>query len=163
MSNEMDKIDREILFFIQGDIPLASQPYLGLADFLDTTEDEICARIEKMKESGLIRRFGAMVRHAKAGFNANAMVVWKIEEGKRDDAAAILASSDAVSHLYSRPDYPGWPCNLFSMIHAREEDELRGLIDGFAGKLKGYSDGHKIFKTVREFKKTSMRYFAEGE
>jgi DNA-binding Lrp family transcriptional regulator len=163
MNKELDKIDKEILFFVQGDLPLTSNPFLGLADYIGVDEDEICGRIEDMKESGLIRRFGAIVRHRKAGFNANAMVVWKIAESKQDDAAAILAESDAVSHLYSRPAFPDWPSNLFSMIHAREEDELQELLNGFAEKLKAYSDEHKVLRTVREFKKTSMQYFMEEE
>ncbi len=159
----MDKIDKEILNFVQGDLPFVTNPYLGLADFLESTEKEICVKIEGFIESGLIRRFGAILRHDKAGFKSNAMVVWKIKEGKRDEAAQILAGSDAVSHLYSRPGFPEWPSNLFSMIHARSEDELTGLIDGFRNELLEFSDEHRVLRTVREFKKTSMRYFTEEE
>jgi len=159
----LDKIDKEVLNFVQGDLPLVTNPYLGLADFLESTEKEVCAKIEGFIESGLIRRFGAVVRHDKAGFDANAMVVWNIKEGKRDEAAQVLAASDAVSHLYSRPGFPDWPCNLFSMIHARSEDELAGLIDGFNNELHELSDEHRVLRTVREFKKTSMRYFTEEE
>ena len=91
------------------------------------------------------------------------MVVWNINVGKRDEAAEVLAGSDAVSHLYSRPGFPDWPSNLFSMIHARSEDELIGLIDGFKDELKELCDEHRVLRTVREFKKTSMRYFTEEE
>lgn len=159
----MDEIDREILLFVQDDLPLQSGPYAALAEKLDISEEEICSRLAGHIESGVIRRFGAVLRHGKAGFVANALVVWDVDESRLDEAAAVLAGSDAVSHLYARPVFEGWPYGLYSMIHARDDEELNGLIDTFAGELAGMVNGHKVLRSKREFKKTSMKYFTGEE
>jgi DNA-binding Lrp family transcriptional regulator len=161
MSEMLDAIDETVLLFAQGDLPLMPRPYADLARTIEISEEEICSRLRRFNESGLIRRFGAILRHDKAGYRANAMVVWKITGGKQDEAAAILAKDDAVSHLYSRPAFPGWPCNLFSMLHARDENELAGILSNLRRRLSQYSDANRVFRSIREFKKTSMKYFAE--
>ncbi len=159
----MDKVDREILLFIQGDLPLVSKPYAEFAKGLGIDEIEVCDRIAGYVESGLIRRFGAVLRHGKAGYSANALVVWEVDDAKRDEAASVLAESDAVSHLYARPAFKEWPYNLYSMVHARSEDELKRLTGSFVEKLAGLVKSHRVLRSVREFKKTSMKYFTGDE
>jgi DNA-binding Lrp family transcriptional regulator len=155
----INAVDREILIFVQDDLPLVPRPYAGLAERLGVSEDEICARLTSLSENGIIRRFGAVVRHAEAGYKANALVVWDIGDKDLDDAASILAASDAVSHLYARPTFTGWPYNLYSMIHTRDEKELDEVVNIFAEKLSNFRKGHRVLRSLREFKKTSMKYF----
>jgi len=156
-----DKIDRAILRYVQDDLPLVRSPYRELSESVGISEDEICVRLQAMLDGGLIRRFGAILRHNVAGYHANAMVVWEVVDGSRESAADVLLHSDAVSHLYSRPDYPGWPCNLFSMVHARDENELEVILYDLRNKLSELIDDYHVLRSVREFKKTSMKYFEE--
>ncbi|HDS31175.1 MAG TPA: Lrp/AsnC family transcriptional regulator [Firmicutes bacterium] len=157
----IDEIDRQILLFVQDDLPLESRPYAMLSEKLGISEDEICARLRKFSKGGLIRRFGAIIRHAKAGYSANAMVVWRIDESDLDKAAAILTESDSVSHLYARQPSADWQFNLYSMIHARDDSELTSIIKSLAGKVGSLCDEYRILKTIREFIKSSMMYFKE--
>ncbi len=39
-----------------------------------------------------MRRFASILNHRKAGFSANAMVVWDIDEKKSQDIGEIAAS-----------------------------------------------------------------------
>jgi DNA-binding Lrp family transcriptional regulator len=158
----IDPIDREILIFVQDDIPLESHPYSTLAQKLHLSEDEICARLRKLCETGLIRRFGAILRHVNAGYAANAMVVWKVEDSHLDQAASILAASDSVSHVYARPSFDEWPYKLYSMIHAHNDRELERIIHDLARKIGSLSEEFRVLRSVREFKKSSMKYFIES-
>jgi siroheme decarboxylase len=157
----IDPVDREILLFVQEDLPLDPHPYAKLSERLTISENEICSRLVRFHETGLIRRFGAILRHEKAGFKANAMVVWRVDEGDLDKAGSILATSISVSHLYSRPTFDNWPFNLYSMIHARDNDDLENIINNLATMVGSLSHEYRILKSIREYKKTSMNYFTE--
>lgn len=159
----VDSIDRKIIRFVQDDLPLVSRPYAYFAHQEGISEEEVCNRLQSLSERGIIRRFGAVVRHQKAGYKSNAMVVWMVDESLCDDAAEILGASDAVSHLYERKTFPDWKYNLFSMIHAKSDSELEHIIDNFAQALKNIAQDYKVLRSVREFKKTSMKYFTETD
>jgi DNA-binding Lrp family transcriptional regulator len=157
LNNTNDEIDKHIIAFIQGDIPLESRPYNKLADKLRISEDEVQARIHKMMSKGLLRRFGAVLRHQKAGFDSNAMVAWGVEEEEADEKAQLMAGHDEVSHCYLRETPPEFGYNLFTMIHARNEKELQAIISRISSET-GLSR-YTVIKSIKEFKKTSMTYY----
>jgi len=70
----IDELDKKIIGFIQGDLPLDPKPFAVMADKIGITEDEFVERIRSLKKRGIIRRFGATLRHQEAGFSSNAMI-----------------------------------------------------------------------------------------
>jgi hypothetical protein len=68
-----------------------------------------------------------MLRHQSAGFTANGMSVWDVPDADVARVGAILDGFPDVSHAYERPRFPGWPYNVFGMIHAHTEDECRAV------------------------------------
>ena len=72
MSVQMDDKDRAILDLLQDSIPVTMRPYEALAQKLDISEEEVLTRILRMKEEGVIRRVGAILRHKRAGYAYNA-------------------------------------------------------------------------------------------
>ena len=157
----IDLIDKKILRFVQDDLPLTSRPYADFSKRENISESEIVSRLRRLKESGVIRRYGAVVRHRKAGYSANAMVVWMVHKHKLDEAASILNKSDSVSHLYERKTFPGWDYNLYSMIHAKSDEDLVVTLSSFVQQLDSMISEYMILRSIREFKKTSMKYFIE--
>lgn len=153
----MDAVDRQIIKLVQGDIPLKGQPFKELAETIGVSEEELLKRIRYMQENGIIRRFGAVVRHNRAGFTVNAMVAFKVDESKADEAGYKLADFKEVSHCYLREVPEDFGYNLFAMIHAMSEEELAGIIKRIEEKT-GISE-YKVFKSIREMKKVSMTYF----
>lgn len=153
----IDDIDRRILAEIQGDIPVNPRPFKVLADKLDLDENEVITRIVRLEEQGIIRRLAAVLRHRDAGYVVNAMVAWKVEPDRLDQVGESLAKFSAVSHCYDREVPLDFGYNLFSMIHARSQEELTALIQEMK-KVTGISD-YQVIPTIREFKKLSMKYF----
>ena len=151
-----DEDDRKILKLLQGDIPVESHPFRDLAQAMNISEEDIISRVQNLQKKGAIRRWGAVLRHQQAGFIANAMVAWKVGAGQADESGNIMAVFKEISHCYLRqvPDEFGY--NMFSMIHARSDKELRELIDRVSEQT-GLTD-YIVIKSLKEFKKASMKY-----
>ncbi|HEX2014130.1 MAG TPA: Lrp/AsnC family transcriptional regulator, partial [Nitrososphaera sp.] len=106
---------------------------------------------------GIMRRFAAILRHRDAGFLANGMVVWHVDEDKVDDAGFKLAAFPQVCHCYRRPVYPDWRFNLFSMVHARSLQAAEKMAEEMS-QVVGIKD-YQILFSSREFKKERVKYF----
>ncbi len=149
-------IDREIIRFIQGDIPVESRPFASQADTLDLSEEEIVERVKNLQDQGVIRRFAAILRHYNAGFNVNAMVAWKVALEDADRVGKIMAGFNEVSHCYLREVPEEFGYNLFSMIHARSNEQIDTLLNELSSRTS-ISD-YVVIRSIRELKKASMEY-----
>ncbi len=153
----MDEKTANILKELQNDFKLEAKPFKRIANKLGISEEEVIATISRCNEEGIIRRIGVAIKPQKAGFVANALTAWKVPEDKIHEVGSELAEMKEVSHCYDRDCPDGWDYNLFVMIHSQTKDELDQIIKNISSRydLKEY----KVFNTVRELKKTSMKYF----
>ncbi|MCX5673174.1 MAG: AsnC family transcriptional regulator [Planctomycetota bacterium] len=119
----------------------------------------VVQQIRAWLDSGVIRRFGAVVRHRELGFAANGMAAFRAAPDVIDAAGKRLAKHGEVSHCYRRPPLPDFPYNLFAMVHGQSEEEVRRTVAAMTGEI-GVEDYAVLF-SVTEFKKESMRYFPE--
>jgi len=116
-------IEKKIVNLIQNDIPLAKRPFKSIGEHAELSEEKVLAILDRLMERGIVRKFGAILRHQKAGFTRNAMVVWAAPQEKIDAAGRALASFREVTHCYERtPPFAG-KYTLFSMVHCREGDQ----------------------------------------
>lgn len=150
----------EVIKKVQHDIEIVSEPFKKMVDELGLSYDEFFAILEELKEAGVMRRFASILNHRKAGFNANAMVVWDIDEEKGEELGRSVAEFSAVSHCYLRPKYPNWPYNLFSMIHGKTKEETDGKIAEIEKETPHKSKMHLY--SSREFKKVRIVYFIDS-
>jgi DNA-binding Lrp family transcriptional regulator len=155
----LSDLDKNIIKVLQEDLPLSPRPYKDLAEKIGIEEELLLSKIQFYIDNGIIRRFGSALRHREIGFSANAMVVWKVEPDRTMDAGRIMAEFKEVSHCYERPTYPGWPYNLFTMVHGQTPEECENIADCISKKT-GLSE-YKLLYSNKELKKTSMKYFVE--
>lgn len=148
-----------IIRALQDGIDLCERPFDEIARQVGVPVADLLDQIRQWQSDGTIRRFGAILRHHRAGYEANAMVVWNVPENQIDDFAAIATSVKNVSHCYQRPAFAGFEYNLYTMIHGRSRDDCEAAALGMS-KLSGIND-YKMLYTTAEFKKTSPVYFAE--
>jgi DNA-binding Lrp family transcriptional regulator len=153
----VDETDKRVIGLIQGDIPLCERPFKELAAKVGISEDAFVERIRDLKKRGVIRRFGATLRHQEAGYSANAMSAWRVPEERADEVGKIIAGFREVTHCYRRRPHPKWPYNLYAMIHGRSEEDCRLAAERMS-KLVGI-DNYVLLFSAEEFKKTSMEYF----
>lgn len=146
------------LRMVQGDLPDCAEPYSEIARLAGLTEAEVLDLLERLKSQGVIRRFGATLRHQQAGYGDNAMVAWYVEQDRDlDEVGALMASRPEISHCYQRRNCYEWPFNLYTMVHARSRQECLDLVDELA-KVSRVSQYAILFSRI-ELKKTSMSYF----
>jgi len=150
-------LDKKIIASIQGDIPIIERPYLEIAEFLGISEEFLLERLKKLRDQGVIRRFGATLRHQKSGYEANAMVAWQVDEKNIDSAGERMAAFRAVSHCYRRNPNNDWPYNLYTMIHAKDEAACREIARNISKETS--IDTYILLFSREELKKTSMEYF----
>ncbi len=158
MPRQFTDTERRILRRLQGDLPDSATPFADIAAEVGADEAQVLALVQELKADGSIRRFGATLRHQKAGYGHNAMVAWRV--GHRPDAEAIgqaMAERPEISHCYIRDIKPGWPFDLYTMVHGQGPGDVRRIVDELA-EATGLED-HAILESVRELKKTSMTYF----
>jgi DNA-binding Lrp family transcriptional regulator len=151
-----DKKEMPIIQFLQADIPLQSHPFKELAANLAMSEVEVLKKVTALQTRGIMRRWGAVLQHHKAGYTANAMVAWQVDPARADQVGEIMAGMTQISHCYLREVCADFDYNMFSMVHARNAQELDNTIRRVA-ELTGLDD-FTVLKSVREFKKVSMRY-----
>lgn len=144
---------------IQEDLPLVERPFHEWAKSLEMSEADLLGLICEWIERGFMRRFAAVLNHRQAGFNANGMVVWICPEDSIDEKGRILASFAEVSHCYFRPSYPGWPYNLYAMVHGRTMEDCQKTAEKLGGAI-GLGD-YQIHFSTREFKKIRLKLFLD--
>lgn len=154
----MDNLDRQIVLATQEGLPIDAQPYHRVAEQVGLSPDEVMERMQRMVESGVIRRIGAVPNHYRLGYRGNGMSVWNVPDEKIAEIGKRLGALDFVSHCYQRPRHlPDWPYNLFIMVHGHDRDAVAGKV-AFLAKVLGDDDrGHEILYSSRILKKTGLR------
>lgn len=153
----LKETEKKVISLIQDDLPLHPRPFMLLAKEAGITEEEFIETVKDMVRRGLIRRFGATLRHQNAGFKYNAMVVWEVPEGEVERVGNLFASLNEVTHCYERVKTDKWPYNLYTMIHGPTKERCLSTAEKMA-ELSGIRHYQVLF-SKREFKKTSMAYF----
>ena len=153
----LSSLDKSIIRKIQEDLPLVPEPYKEIAEDLGITENELINKIREFCGNGIIRRFGGILNHRNVGFRANAMVVWTVAEERIKDVSKIMILFSQVSHCYQRPTFPGWPYNVFTMVHAKTKQECEKVVKKIANDVN--ISEYKMLYSTDELKKVSMKYF----
>ncbi|MGE5258102.1 MAG: hypothetical protein ACM3KE_15590 [Hyphomicrobiales bacterium] len=154
-------LEKKVIASIQQDMPVLDRPYLEIARRIGVSEDDLLATLRSLCERGVIRRFGATLRHQRTGYKANAMAAWKVEESRIDEVGQAMAAFPQVSHCYRRNPTPLWPYNLYTMVHADDEAACREAARRMADAAG--VDEYALLFSREELKKTSMLYFATDE
>ena len=154
---ELSAKEQNVVRLIQGNIPASANLFENLAFKSGFSETELITLLAQWRGLGILKRFAAIIRHRQFGFKGNAMCVWNVAEANVVKAGEQLAECSEVSHCYQREMLSTFPYNLFAMIHAESEAEVREKF------IKLSSREHlgrgRMFLSTRELKKTSPLYF----
>ncbi len=149
--------DKKIIRILQEDLPDTVDPYKDMAQKLGISEDKLLDRISYYLDKGILRRLGAIVRHQKVGYKHNMLVVWRVTDHLMSSIGQKMASYPEITHCYERVTLPQWPYNLFTMVHGTSRKTCESFIKNFSNE-NGVED-YQILTSLRELKKTSMKYF----
>jgi len=154
-------LEKQIIAALQEDMAITERPYLEISEKLGIAEDTLLETLQSLCERGIIRRYGATLRHQKTGFTANAMAAWQVAENRVEEVGNRLAGFKQVSHCYRRNPTQGWPFNLYTMIHAHDKKACRQTARTMSRETG--IENYALLFSRRELKKTSMVYFPSDE
>ncbi|MDR2051007.1 MAG: Lrp/AsnC family transcriptional regulator [Deltaproteobacteria bacterium] len=157
--SDFTETERRILSLVQKNLPDSASPFADIAASAGVSEEEVLDLLRSLLRDGSIRRFGASLKHQRAGFRHNLMVAWKVADQEEADLAARAAMENPrISHCYYRPSpAEDWPYEFFTMIHGRKKEDCLATIDFLLEhtSLREYA----ALESLKELKKTSMTYF----
>ena len=157
----LDDVDRRIIQATQGGLPLVPAPYHAVAEQLDLDPETVMARLRRMVEAGVVRRVGLVPNHYALGVTAKGMSVWDVRDVDIQRVGKQVGALEFVSHCYHRPRTPpGWPYNLFAMVHGRDRHEVERKVTTIAELLGSMQRGHEVLYSTRILKKTGLRIAA---
>lgn len=121
----MDDIDKKILDIIQSDYPIAERPYAVVGERVGISEDEALARVQALREAGVIRRMGANFGSRQLGWRST-LCAAKVPEDKLDTFVAEVNRHPGVTHNYLRAH----EFNVWFTYIGRDMDEVEAVLAG---------------------------------
>lgn len=151
--------ERKLVAATAAGLPLVAAPYAAVSQELGISESEVLELLRTMLADGRIRRIGAVVRHRRLGYEANAMAVWDVPDRQVAALARRLSRDPAVTLCYRRSRaLPDWPYNLYCMVHGRLRGEVANDIARLAAALGLDAFPHAVLFSTRCFSQRAARY-----
>ncbi len=152
----LSPFDSALINELQQDLPLTYRPFDTMSAHLDMDINEFLDHCRSLQQRGIMRRFGASIRHTSVGFVANAMACWIVPPDIVEVAGRKLAALREVSHCYERRANPIWPYNLFAMIHGHTREACQSVASKLSSET-GLEDYVLLF-SIKELKKVRVKY-----
>jgi len=159
---KIDETDQRLLARLADGLPQVSNPYAAIGARLGLDEQEVISRICGLIDSGVVKRFGIVVRHKELGYHANAMITWDVPDNRIAELGPRIAAHSFVTLCYERQRAVEWPYNLYCMIHGSDRETVLSQIDGLC-RDEGIEDLDKaVLFSQRRFKQRGARYGIES-
>jgi DNA-binding Lrp family transcriptional regulator len=155
----LDATQRRLVRRLEGQLEPVADFFALPAQELGWAEEALLTQLRAWHSTGVLRRLALILRHREVGLRANAMCVWRVPAEAVAAAGRRLAEQPSVTHCYERVAFEGFPYNLYAMTHARQWGEVLAEFERLSA-VAGPAEG-RLLCSLREFKKTSMKYFAE--
>jgi len=112
------------LNYIQHEIPHVSRPFIEIGKAVGISEEEAIERTKRLKELGIIRRFGAIFVTPRMGF-ASALIAAEVPPQRVDEVVKIINSYHLVTHNYERSH----KINIWFTLMAEDSEKLKATLD----------------------------------
>ena len=156
---ELSETDRLVIAAIIDGLPLTPRPFAKVGERVGLGEAQVIEALSRMRDNGIIKRFGLIVRHHELGYRANAMTVWNIPDEQVAAVGRCFGKFEFVTLCYRRPRHlPEWPYNLFCMVHGRERGAVLKQIDQLVSECGLESVDRDVLFSTRRFKQCGARY-----
>ncbi|RDB44287.1 Lrp/AsnC family transcriptional regulator [Halomonas sp. DQ26W] len=98
---ELDAVDRRIINRLQDGLPLVESPFAAVAAELKLSEGELLYRLERLRDSGILSRFGPMY-HAERLGGGLTLAALEVPEADFERVTAAVNAFPEVAHNYRR-------------------------------------------------------------
>lgn len=119
----MDEIDRTLINALQDGFPISPSPYAAASERLGISADELLQRIQRLKDSKIISRFGPLF-HAERMGGALSLVAMSIPAADFDRVAEQVNAHPEVAHNYERDH----AFNMWFVLATETEQRLQEVL-----------------------------------
>ncbi|MFC4408104.1 siroheme decarboxylase subunit beta [Haloarchaeobius iranensis] len=120
---EVDEVDARLIDGYQSGFPVAERPFRVVGEELGVTEHEAFERVQRLRDEGVFRRFGAVLNPPVIGSSTLAAV--KAPADRFDEVAEIINGYRQVNHNYRR-DHE-W--NMWFVVTAGSRETRNRILD----------------------------------
>ena len=128
----MDEPDAKLLGRIQSRLPIEPRPFRRLGDELGMPEEDVLARIRRLKASGVIRRIGATFHPERLGY-VSTLVGMQTPTERIEEIAAFIGRFAEVTHCYEREG--DW--NLWFTVTAASAERVEAVLEAVRAEAPG--------------------------
>jgi len=100
----LDSLDKSILAAVQEKFPVCPRPFGRLAEKLGVGETLLLERVRRLREHGVIRRFGAVFDSRRLGYLSTLVAVRIPNQADLPAVAQAVNRYPEVTHNYQRAD-----------------------------------------------------------
>ncbi|ABV94908.1 nitrite reductase heme biosynthesis G [Dinoroseobacter shibae DFL 12 = DSM 16493] len=115
----LDATDRLLLNELQAGFPIAASPFAVVGDALGLTEDDVIARIARMREAGYVTRFGPFYDAAAMG-GGLCLCAMEVPADAFDAVLTKVNALPEVAHNYERTHR----LNMWFVLATETEDGI---------------------------------------
>lgn len=139
----LDDTDRAILNMLQDGFPICPDPFAHVAAELRLTQDDLLARVERMKSARIITRFGPFY-DAEAMGGAFCLCAMAVPEDAFDAVLTKVNARPEVAHNYERSHR----LNMWFVLATEKAAEIEAVARSLERET-----GHRVlcFPKLREF------------
>ncbi len=136
----MDEVDLSILGYLCKDSRMHSTM---IANELGLATSTVHKRIEKMRETGVIKEFSVKVDTAEVGLNVTTFIGVNIEQSKRINIINRLKTIEDVLEIYELLE----PYDLLLKVRTFDIHSLKENVLQVLGNMDGIKDSQSILTT----------------
>ncbi|PCH95167.1 MAG: AsnC family protein [Gammaproteobacteria bacterium] len=125
----MDELDKQLINLLQKGLPVCEQPFLAVAQSLNSSENIVLAKLQTMLASGILTRFGPMFDAACLG-GAFTLAAMAVPEENFAQVTDIVNAFEQVAHNYKR----NHQLNMWFVIGTETQDEITQVITAIERK-----------------------------
>ena len=128
---ELDAVDRRLINRLQEGLPLVTRPYAAVAEALGIDEGDLLYRLERLRESGVLSRFGPMY-HAERLGGGLTLAALAVPEPDFERVVEAVNAFPEVAHNYRREH----PLNMWFVLATETPariDEVIAAIEAATG------------------------------
>jgi len=140
MDELLDEINRNIINTLQYGFPICDSPFREAAESLNITESELLERVEKMRNNGILTRFGPLFNVENMG-GAFSLCAMKIPPAEFDTVAEKVNALPQVAHNYQREH----TMNMWFVLATETPEEKQKTIEEIEQQT-----GYRVYDMPKE-------------
>jgi len=121
---DLDDADAALIDGFQSGFPIEERPFRAVGTAIGVSEAEALSRVERLRDRGVFRRFGAVLNPPVIGSSTLAAVRAPEDEERFDAVADVINGYRQVNHNYRR-DHAWWSTTTASPASPGGQGRMR--------------------------------------